>query len=264
MDAKTADLTLPPPIQDQALPRGDAAARPFPARPHRPGKQPAESLIALRSPESFEADRYRVLWYRIENARPEGPPRVLAITSATPGDGKTTTAINLAMTIASTADRTALLIDADLRLSRVTSQLGIADARLLGLADLLVDPDLPFDQVVRQRPPSRASFVAAGRSLPSPCDALRSRRLEQIVERARQRFDFVIFDTPPVVAVPDCQAIARVVDGVLVVVGAHKTRRRDLQEALNALDPDKVTGLILNGDDVPAAHSYGRYYHRRK
>ncbi|HYV17870.1 MAG TPA: CpsD/CapB family tyrosine-protein kinase [Verrucomicrobiae bacterium] len=245
----------------------DFPDRPLPDRPpaiHPLQAPPGEALVALTAPESFEADRYRVLRHRLENSRDLGKPRVIAVTSACAGDGKTTTAINLALTLASSGDRKVLLADADMRLSNVATQLGMGDTRLPGLADLLLDSSLQLEGLVRRRPPARAAFLTAGRVLESPCDALRSARLEEIVEEARRAFDFVVIDTPPVGPVPDCQAISRVVDGVLVVVAAHRTPRRALEEALNALDPGKVTGLILNGGDVPNTEYYGRYYHRRR
>jgi len=114
---------------------------------------------------------------------------------------------------------------------------------------------------VRHLPRFNLSVLLAGRSPASPYEALHSSRLDELLEEARSRYAHVVVDTPPVVPVPDCRLIARRVDGFLVLVGAHRTRRELLQEALAALDPAKILGLVFNGDDRPRRGYYGYGYY---
>jgi len=195
---------------------------------------PSERLVSFLSPSSFEAEQYRGLRHIVE----ESGRHVVAVTSPTPGDGKTTTAINLAGAL-----------EADLRQPRIGDQLGLGGSDTRGLADALADDGFTLPDVVRHLPRFNLSVLLAGRSPASPYEALHSSRLDELLEEARSRYAHVVVDTPPVVPVPDCRLIARRVDGFLVLVGAHRTRRELLQEALAALDPTKILGLVFNGDD---------------
>jgi capsular exopolysaccharide synthesis family protein len=220
---------------------------------------PEEQLVSLLTSESFEANKYRVLRHRIEETRANGGRGVIAVTSPGAGEGKTTTAINLAGTLAQSEGVRVLLVDADLRLPDVAAQLGIHDTGRPGLADALVDARLSFESVVCRRPPFSLSLLTSGRHLAEPYEALRSPRLGEILEQARRAYDYVIVDTPPVLPVPDCRVIANWADSLLLVVAAHRTPRRFLEEALNALDPGKVAGLVFNYVDPPRPGPYAYY-----
>ena len=104
-------------------------------------------------------------------------------------------------------------------------------------------------------------MLPAGRSPASPYETLHSSRLDELLEEARRQNDYVVVDTPPVAPVPDCRLIARVVDALLVVVAAHRTRRELLEDALSALDPTKVLGLVFNRDDRFRRGYYGYGYY---
>jgi len=221
--------------------------------------EPGEQLVSLLTFESFEANKYRVLMHRIEETRPNGGRGVIAVTSPGAGEGKTTTAINLAGTLAQSKEARVLLVDADLRLPDVAEQLGFRDTGQPGLSDALLDAQLPIEAVVCHRPPFNLSLLTSGRHLAAPYEALRSPRLRDLLEQARRAYDYVIVDTPPVLPVPDCRVIARWADSLLLVVAAHRTPRRFLEEALNALDPDKVAGLVFNYVDPPRPGPYAYY-----
>jgi len=220
---------------------------------------PGEQLVSLLASESFEANRYRVLMHRIEETRANGGRGVIAVTSPGAGEGKTTTAINLAGTLAQSKEARVLLVDADLRLPDVAAQLGLRVTGQPGLADAILDARLPLEAVVCHRPPFRLSLVTAGRHLAAPYEALRSPRLGDLFEQARRAYDYIIVDMPPILPVPDCRVIARWVDSLVLVVAAHRTPRRFLEEALNALDPDKVAGLVFNDVDPPRPGPYAYY-----
>jgi capsular exopolysaccharide synthesis family protein len=220
---------------------------------------PGDQLVSLLTSESFEANKYRVLRHRIEETRAGGGRGVIAVTSSGAGEGKTTTAINLAGTLAQAKGARVLLVDADLRLPDVAAQLGIRDTGQPGLADAILDARLPIEAVVCRRPPYSLSLLTAGRHLDAPYEALRSPRLGDLLGQARRAYDYIIVDTPPVLPVPDCRVIARWADSLLLVVAAHRTPRRFLEEALNALDPDKIAGLVFNYVDPPRPGPYAYY-----
>lgn len=220
---------------------------------------PEEQLVSLLTSESFEANKYRVLGHRIEETRARGGRGIIVVTSPGAGEGKTTTAINLAGTLAQSKGARVLLIDADLRLPDVAAKLGLHDTGQPGLADAIVDARLTIESVVCRRPPFSLSLMTAGRHLAHPYEALRSPRLGELLDQARRGYDYVVVDTPPVLPVPDCRVIARWADSLLLVVAAHRTPRRFLEEALNALDPAKVAGIVFNAVDPPPPGPYAYY-----
>lgn len=226
-----------------------------------------EHLVSLLAPASFEAEQYRALRHVVEQARRTTDLSVIAVSSPAAGDGKTTTALNLAGALAQAPEARVLLIDADLRRpsvdlrrASVGPQIGVDDSGGPGLAEALLDPTVSLEDVVRLYPTFNLAVLPAGRCPDRPYEVLKSPRLEDLLKEARRRYDYVVVDTPPLVVVPDCRIIAKCLDGFLVVVAAHKTPRKLVEEALNLLDPAKVIGLVFNGDNRPLSSYYGSYY----
>ncbi len=214
-------------------------------------------LVSFVDPTSFEADQYRTLRHVLEGQHPA--KRLIAVTSAIAGDGKTTTAINLAGALAHAPEARILLMDLDLRTPSAGKRLGLG-SQSPGLVDLLLDPDLTLTDVARQHPRFRLAAVPAGRAMNVPYELLKSPRLSDLLRQARQQYDYVIVDTPPLVPVPDSRLIADRVDGFVLVVSAHRTPRQLFGEALSMMDPTKVIGIVFNGDDRPLSRYYGYYY----
>lgn len=221
----------------------------------------AEQIVSLGAPTSFAADQYRALRHVVERLRLEAGLHVLGVTSPTPGDGKTVTALNLAGALAQNSESRVLVIDADLRRPSVSEYLGL-NRRLPGLAESL-DAGHELFSVVRRLEGFNLSVLPAGQPQVSPYELLNSSRLEALLSEARRHFDCVVVDTPPCVSLPDCRLIERWVDGFLVVVAAHRTPRKRLSEALNMLKPAKVVGVVFNADDhsVSEYYGYSGYYH---
>lgn len=219
-----------------------------------------EHLVSLLHPASFEAEQYRTLRYIVESMQKEARLRVVAVTSAGVGDGKTTTAINLAGALAQSPEARVLLVDMDLRRATLAEHLGIDNSNGPGLVDAILRPTLTLDDIEWFLPAFNLSILAAGRSPTSPYEILKSPRLAEILADARQRYDYIVLDTPPIVPVPDCRVISKWVDASIMVVSAHKTPRKLVEEALNAIDPAKVLGIIFNNDDRPLSGYYGYYY----
>jgi capsular exopolysaccharide synthesis family protein len=217
-------------------------------------------LVTLVAPTSFEAEQYRTLRHALEQMHKTGALSIIGVASAAAQDGKTTTAINLAAALAEGAGTRVLLVDADLRRPAVEGYLGQADTDGSGLVDAIADARLGLADVARECPGTGFAVVRPGRCPSIPYEVLNAPRLGELLEEARQAYDYVVIDTPPLVLVPDGRLIARWVDGFLLVVGADRTPRRLVEEALNILDPPKLLGLVFNGDDRPLSGYHGSYY----
>jgi capsular exopolysaccharide synthesis family protein len=245
---------------DQPMPAASPAFAPRAI--HEPPEIPQgvdEHLVSLLTPAAFEAEQYRSLRHTVEQMHKSVGLRVIAVTSAVVGDGKTTTAINLAGALAQAPEARVLLVDADLRRPALGHLLGLGGASGPGLVNAIVDPALELTQITQARPPFNLSVICAGQSPASPYELLQSVRLGALLDEARGRFDYVIVDCPPLVSVQDCRVIARWVDGFLLVVRAHRTPRRLVEEAFNVVDPAKMIGLVFIGDDHLASGYYATY-----
>jgi len=221
-------------------------------------------LVSLTAPTSLEAERYQALRLKLESLQRSRGVRTMAITSPGVKDGKSVTAINLAAALAQGSDARVLLIEADLRRPAVARYLEIAEKQPVGLADLVSDPNRPLREAVLDRGRHRFDVVLAGSTGAPIHELLRSPRLGTLLQEARDQYDYVLLDTPPLGPVSDCALLARWLDGVLLVVAAHRTSRKHLEEALNLLEGESVLGIVFNGDDRPflryRRHSYRDYF----
>lgn len=241
-----------------------AAASPRPA-PSAQGKDEIprdvdEHLVSLLTPATFEAEQYRSLRLTVEQMRRTTPLQVIAVTSAAVGDGKSTTAINLAGALAQSPEARILLVDADLRRPALGRLLALGHSGGPGLVNAIVDPRVGLEQVLESRPPFNLTVIRAGETPPTPYEVLKSPRLGELVDEARKSFDYIIVDAPPLVPVQDCRVIGHLVDGFLLVVQADRTPRRMVEEALNVIDTAKMIGLVFNGDDHMVSGFNSRYY----
>lgn len=216
-------------------------------------------LVSLTAPASFAAEQYQGLRLTIERLARTRDVKVIAVSSPAAGDGKTVTAINLAGALARSSDDRVLLIDADLRRSSVARQLGMTDTQV-GLADALSDDRTSVADVVRRLDAYNLDVIPAGTPRAGVSQILRSPRLDAFLKEARQRYAYIVLDTPPLLPVFDSALLARSVDGVLIVVSANQTPRKLLGETLNMLDASKVLGIVFNRDERPLFGYYDAYY----
>ena len=249
----TAPSAEPPPAPARVEP--PLFDTPAPALATDGSNRVEEHLVSLLAPASVEAERYRMLRHVVETLRKDANLQVVAITSPGGGDGKTTVAINLAGALAQSVDSRVLLVDCDLRRPAVGRQLGLGRARR-SLVDALARPGLTLDDTVEHLARFNLSVLPAGESAVAPYELLRSPKVEALLEEARRRYDYIVVDTPPFAPVPDGRLISKWVDGFLVVVAAHRTPRQMLAETLGLMDPEKVTGLVFNGDDARPSSYY--------
>jgi capsular exopolysaccharide synthesis family protein len=235
-----------------------AAARPEPTPELR--EKLDDHLVSLMRPMSFEAEQYRALRLMIEQRHAALGLSVVAVCSPGTGDGKTTTAINLAGALAQDPEARVLLVDADLRHSSVASRLGLGDEYPPGLAEAVLDSSLSLEGLVLRYPAFNLDVLTAGEPQSRPYELFGSPRLGERLAAARRLYDYVVVDTPPLLPVPDSRVLAHWVDGVLIVVAAHKTPHRMLEEALTQSGPEKLLALVFNGDNEPLASYYSGYY----
>jgi capsular exopolysaccharide synthesis family protein len=215
-------------------------------------------LVSFTSPGSFAAEQYQGLRLTIERLTRAQGAQVLAITSPAAGEGKTLTAVNLAGALARESDGRILLIDADLRRPAIATTLALTNTP--GLTDVLDSEQLELSSVAQHVSPLPLWAVTSGSAGAGIHRLLRSPRFEPLLQRARQEFDVVVIDTPPLLPVFDSAVLSRIVDQLLVVVAANQTPRKLLGEALNLVDPSKVMGIVFNRDDRPLFGYYNEYY----
>ena len=218
-----------------------------------------DHLVSLVAPAAFEAEQYRALRHTVEQLHKSRDLRIVAVSSPGVGDGKSTTAINLAGALAQAPDARVLLVDADLRRPAVATLLGLGGSDGPGLVNAILDPAVTLEQVARPCSPFNLSVIPAGQAPPSPYEVLKSPRRGELLQEARRHYDYIVMDAPPLCPVQDCRVIAHWVDGFLLVVAAHRTPRGLLGEALNVVERGKILGLIFNGDDQPPSRFYGYY-----
>ena len=255
----------PPSVSQRKI--SSSAGAPTPKRipaPRRREAAPTEQvdshLVSLVAPAGLIAEQYRALRHLVEQRHKQGNMSVIAVSSPGVGDGKTTTAINLAGALAQASDAAVLLVEADLRRPSVGRLLGFEDSRSVGLVDAILDPRMSLADIVQPRPPYNLSVVLAGQSPASPYEVLQSPRLGALLDEAREQYGYIVLDTPPLAPVQDCRVVARWVDGIVLVVAADHTPRALLEAALETLEPDKVLGLVFNGYDHLFSRRNARHY----
>jgi len=219
-------------------------------------------LVTFLNPDSFESDQYRMLRFAIDRACPSEGSRVIAVTSSIPGEGKTLTSANLAGVIGHGSQARVLMVDADLRRPSLARVLGRANAhRGWGLVDAILDRRLSLEQIAWKREPFNLSAVTSRRPQADTYELLANGRFGELLRDARQRFDYVIVDTPPVLPTPDSRLLVQYIDGYVIVVAADKTPRKLVEETLALLGPAKILGLIFNRESYKHSR-YGKYYYR--
>ena len=226
------------------------------------GRSLSTSLFPLLNPWSPITENYRLVRANLQFAAfkngqdGERSTQLMMITSPEPGDGKTTTAVNLATTIA-LSGRKVLLIDADMRRANVHKLLGLD--RSPGLADILVGTH--NGTVVQQSVVSGLSVLTAGVPSVPPTELLDTERMKELLETSTERFDAVIIDTPPVLAATDPIVVAPSCDAILVVASADKTDFRALSQVESTLGAVGVPlgGVIFNRYDAEKASSGYKY-----
>lgn len=203
-------------------------------------------------------EQYRRLATSLHAAQATNGLKLVMVSSAVPEEGKSLTAANLAMTLSESYQRRVLLVDADLRLPSLHLIFGVDDGA--GLTEALLaaeDGPLPL-----RRLSANLTLLPAGRPTAEPMQVLASERMHRLLTDARDAFDWVVIDTPPVGLLSDARMLSEAVDGVLLLVRADSTPYDIVQRAVAVVGPDRVIGLVLNRAELPEGphYRYSRYY----
>ncbi len=221
---------------------------------------PGHELAVVDAPNSLRAEDFRRLRTNMQFLGAGGGGRSFAFTSSLPDEGKTSTTMNVAFSLAATGRRV-LLVDADLRRPSVAKRLGLEDA--VGLTTILIGR-ATLDDVV-QPLAGGVDVLASGQVPPNPSELLGSEAMRGLVIQASTRYDYVLFDTAPLVPVVDTAALSRLIGGVIVVVGSGDVHAAQLEESLASVEAAEgnVLGVVLNklrAED--AGHRKAVYYQR--
>lgn len=219
-------------------------------------------IVSAADAQSPIAEQYRILRTNLQSMRWRPGPKVIVITSAVNGEGKSVTALNLALTLARQESLRVVLVDADMRKSSIPHWLGLKDGHR-GLSTVLTrDGELDGSLVSLQSP--RLAVMPAGPSPEHPAELLGSVNMKRLLATLRAQFDLIIVDAPPVLPVADPGIIAAQADGVLLVVRAGRTQRKTVVQAQELLKQVKanVLGCVLTHVEyyLPGYHRYYHYY----
>jgi protein-tyrosine kinase len=209
-------------------------------------------LVAATAPDSVAAEQFRLLRSRVESRAATTRTQLIVVTSPRLGEGKTTSSANLALCLAQDPQQRVLLIEADLRRPRLAALFGIRAEP--GVADVLTGSASIGEAMVPIAGYHLFVLPAGAAARRSP-EALASSMLRGLVDGLRHRFTRILIDTPPL-ATADTQELARIADGVLLVVRAGMTPRPALETAFHTLERDKIIGFVLNGIEEVSEH-YG-------
>jgi len=180
--------------------------------------------------------------------------RSVMVTSAAPGDGKTLTAVNLAIVLAESYHANVLLVDADLRRPSIPSVVEFGGGT--GLSEALRAATEQKLALVALSP--GLTLLPAGQPTANSIEAVTSPRMRQILDEATARFDWVVLDAPPVGLAADARLLSEMTDGTLFVVHAGKTQYHEVRNGIDAIGRDRILGVVLNGVEVDPSHGY--YY----
>jgi len=216
-----------------------------------------ENLVTIVEPLSPVSEAYRTLRMNLQYAALDSALRTLLVTSPGPGEGKTTTLANLAVTMAE-AEQRVIMVDADLRRPCLHQLFGLQNAA--GLTTMMVEEQALDTPPLQPTSVKGLHLLASGPLPPRPADLLGSKRIEKVIERLLGDADVLLFDAPPLIVVTDAVVLATKVSGVLLVVSSGETKREHAQRAIERLNKvnARVVGAVLN--NIPLDATLRSYY----
>jgi succinoglycan biosynthesis transport protein ExoP len=221
---------------------------------------PRVELLSYVQPKSQISEAFRALRTSLLLSQADHPPQVILVTSALPREGKTTAAVNLAVTLAQLGDRT-LLMDSDMRKPGIRRALNMTTGKDMGLSSYLAGVCSLDDAMILHPAIPNLTVLPTGPVPPSPADLLSSHRMGEGIAELRRQFKFIVIDSPPIMAATDAVILSAQTDGVLLIVRSGETpkeaftRARDLLAAVKA----RLLGVVLNAVDSSAPDYYYSY-----
>ena len=242
-------------------PKGERLEKPTmihkPIRPDKMGSK--HPLISISQPGSLGAEQFRRLRTHVLKLNVSDPPKTIMVTSATEGEGKTFVAANLAAGIAHDLHFHALLVDCDLHNPSISQWFGVQNGH--GLSDYLVGKgQLP--ELLIKTEMEKLSILTGGSVQAKPAELIGSRKMEALVNELKSRYNdrYIILDATPLLATTEPEVLARLVDGILIVVRAGVTPRETVKQAVASLDPKKIMGFVLNDVEFKSSGLSSRYF----
>lgn len=220
----------------------------------------SNTLIAHSNPKSPISEAYRVLRTNIQFSSVDNPLKSIVVTSSGPGEGKTTTIINLAITFAQSGSRV-LLIDADLRKPKVHKIFGFSNQQ--GMVNVLAQR-ADYKECVQKIDIENLDIITSGPIPPNPSELLASKSMKQFLEKIREDYDVIFIDAPPVGSVTDAAILSTVVDGTVLLAASGQVHIDALKRSKELLEQVKanIIGVVLNKLDKNAhGNSYYYYYY---
>lgn len=201
-------------------------------------------FVMEKAPKSIDAEAYRSLRSNIEYSSFDNEYRAIVVTSSVPGEGKSTTAGNLAIALAKSGN-SVLLVDCDMRKPSIHKKFKISN--MYGTAELLLRKRL-FEEVANKHS-ENLIIITAGKIPPNPSEMLASKAMTAFIEEMKKEFKYIILDTPPLQAVTDAQVLSTKADGVLLVVRAGSTKKDAVLNSVDLIEKvhGKIIGTVLNG-----------------
>lgn len=217
--------------------------------------------IVLDEPSSALAESFKSLRTSIMLSSSDSPPKTILVTSMAPKDGKTTIASNLAIAIAG-SESSVLLIDCDLRRPMLHEIFGLKNTR--GLSTFIAGAS-DMNNIIQDVPVKNLSVITSGPTPPNPSELLISKRLKELIHALKDKFDFVIIDTPPVMSISDTLIVSKIVDAGLIVTRFGKTTYEMMNHGLKSMADieSKIIGTVINAVDEKKS-GYHYYYHYNK
>ena len=224
------------------------------------GRDSRQALVTLHRPKSAASEAYRMLRTNIHFSSGGDSLKVIVVTSTFPGEGKSLTAANLAITFAQAGDDVVLL-DADMRRSTQHENFELPESP--GLSEAIVSGNI--DASLKNGPVDGLRLMAAGLTPPNPSELLHSRRMDDLLDDLKARSDLIIMDAPPVLAVADASVLASKADGVMIVVDLTLSDRNAAKRAVGALRAvnARILGTVITGlEPTRKRYGYHHYYDR--
>lgn len=216
-----------------------------------------KAIFDPRDIDPFYTEMIRGFRAKVEHRIDTAGLRTLGITSAVAGEGKTITAIHLAVNMASTGRKKVLLMDLDLRKSDISREMRIGATP--GLSEYLTGT-VSREEILRITSIRGLYLVPAGAPVHSPADMLAGEKFRTFLKELRGHFDLLILDTPPILAVPDALTVSEQLDAFILVFRLSYTPYKMLRQAVDELGTGKILGVVLNGDEKKSDKYYSRYY----
>ena len=249
------------PLSAAGAPAGVSAAAPFVAAVETAEAHRAIELVPHYFPNSRLAESYRSIRTALLLSSADHPVKTIVVTSALPGEGKTASTANLAITLAQSG-KTVVLVDADLRRPRQHRLFKVKNT--FGLTTYLTD-SVPIKDVIKSTEIPNLFLINAGPIPPNPAELLGSEKMTRFIKMMGEECDYMLFDLPPMLEISDALVLGAKVDGVVLVVWGDKTSREALKKSREKLDMLKVRtlGVIINNVTLPhhGGYYYKDYYH---